>query len=680
MRQASVEDWTTSWPSHRRHHDDRRPGRSSVPPDEGVAQPARGPEASSAGSGAHAADPAAPTRRDAKPGACRPHPHRPVDDQPSCLAAPQRRAHRTSGRPDRRPGQPARPHRQGQQASGRDASGPRRDGRRPAQRVEPDRRGAAGQAARPLQRLVRNRARRRARRLGDRVTTASPPAPGAALSHRQILTILSGLLLGMFLAALDQTVVATGIRTIADNVNGYSLQEWATTAFLITSTITTPLYGKLSDQYGRKPFFMFAISIFVAGSALCGLSQSMYELAAFRAIQGIGAGGLFTLALAIIGDLVGPRERARYQGYFLAVFGTASVLGPVVGGFLAGQASFLGITGWRWIFYINVPIGLVALIVVSKVLQVDHTPHKHRIDWPGALALVVALVPILTVAEQGRTWGWSSDKALLCYAIGLIGIVLFYFAERAYGEEALLPLRMFKNKTFRIGGLSSVIIGMGMFGGMLMFPQYLQVVKGSSPTVAGLQMLPMTIGMMTGSIISGQTIARTARYKKFPVIGTALLVVAMVLFHFVSATTSLPVVMSIMLLMGLGLGGNMQPVILAVQNAVAPREIGVATSSVTFSRQMGGTLGTAVFLSILFSTVTGYITDALAKATQTPAWKAAAAAHPDQLKTLRSGAHQALTDTSFIQQLPPALAAPFKAGFADSMDLVFLVAAVIVAI
>jgi EmrB/QacA subfamily drug resistance transporter len=512
------------------------------------------------------------------------------------------------------------------------------------------------------------------------VTTVSAPAPGAALSHRQILTILSGLLMGMFLAALDQTVVATGIRVIADNLHGYSLQAWATTAFLITSTITTPLYGKLSDQYGRKPFFMFAISIFIGGSALCGLAQSMYELAAFRAIQGLGAGGLFTLALAIIGDLVGPRERARYQGYFLAVFGTASVLGPVVGGFLAGQATFLGVTGWRWIFYLNVPIGLVALVVVSKVLQVQQTKHRHRIDWPGALSLILALVPLLTVAEQGRDWGWASGRALLCYFIGAAGIALFFSAERAFGEDALLPLRMFRNKTFRIGGLSSIVIGMGMFGGLLMLPQYLQVVKGMSPTEAGLGTLPMTLGMMSGSIISGQTIARTGRYRIFPIVGTALLVVAMVLFHFVGATTPLWEVMIVMVVFGLGLGGNMQPIILAVQNAVAPREIGVATSSVTFSRQMGGTLGTAVFLSVLFSVLTGYISSAVKAATQTSAWQAAAAAHPGQIQLLHSGAGKALTDTSFIQKLDPVLAAPFKTGFADAMDLVFLIAAAVVAV
>src|SRR5579875_2012226 len=226
-------------------------------------------------------------------------------------------------------------------------------------------------------------------------TTATPPATSESgeLSHRQILTILSGLMLGMFLAALDQTIVSTAIRTIGDDLNGLSAQAWVTTAFLITSTITTPLYGKLSDIYGRKPLFLIAITVFVAGSALCGLSTSMYMLAGFRAFQGIGAGGLFSLALAIIGDIIPPRERARYQGYFMAVFGTSSVLGPVIGGFLAGQASIFGISGWRYIFYINVPIGIAALVVVSKVLHVEREKRDHRIDWGGAFALVVGVVP-----------------------------------------------------------------------------------------------------------------------------------------------------------------------------------------------------------------------------------------------------------------------------------------------
>jgi EmrB/QacA subfamily drug resistance transporter len=300
----------------------------------------------------------------------------------------------------------------------------------------------------------------------------------AGYTHRQILTILSGLLLGMFLAALDQTVVSTAIYKIGESLNGLTAQAWVTTSFLITSTIATPLYGKLSDIYGRKPFFLFAIGVFVLGSALCTLSTSMYMLAAFRAFQGIGAGGLFSLALAIVGDILAPRERAKYQGYFMAVFGTSSVLGRVVGGALAGQNSILGIAGWRWIFLINVPIGLLALSVVSRVLHVAHTPRRHRIDYWGAVSLAIGLVPLLIIAEQGRTWGWGSAAAFACYVVGVLGLVSFVAVERAMGESALLPLRLFRNGVFAVGSAQSTIIGIGMFGGITLLPLYLQLVKG----------------------------------------------------------------------------------------------------------------------------------------------------------------------------------------------------------
>jgi EmrB/QacA subfamily drug resistance transporter len=510
---------------------------------------------------------------------------------------------------------------------------------------------------------------------------ATQPAAPAAFSHREILTIMVGLMLAIFLASLDQTVVATAIRTIADDLHGFSLQAWATTAFLITSTITTPLYGKLSDIYGRKPFFLAAISIFIAGSALCGLSRSMYELAAFRAFQGLGAGGLFTLALTIIGDIVPPRERSKYQGYFLSTFAVASVLGPVIGGLLAGQSSIAGIGGWRWIFYVNVPIGLVTLVVVTRVL---HLPHRggarHRIDWPGALALVVCLAPLLTVAEQGRIWGWGSGRALACYAIGVAGLGAFLLVERAYAEDALLPLRLFRGRTFSVAGMNSVIVGMGMFGAIGLLPQYLQIVKESSPTVAGLQMIPLMLGIITGSVVAGHAIGRTGRYKIFPLVGAALMTVALVLFHLVGADTPLWRTMLVMVLFGLGVGGTMQPVVLAVQNAVSPRETGVATSSVAFFRQVGGTLGTAVFLSLLFSTLTGRITDATREAVGTPAFSDALRAHPDQARLLATGARGALTDTSFISRLDDVLARPFRVGFSASMDLVFLIAAGVVLI
>ena len=514
------------------------------------------------------------------------------------------------------------------------------------------------------------------------------PAESGILTHRQILAIFSGLMLGLFLAALDQTIVATAMRTVADDLKGLSLQAWVTTAYLITSTIGTPLYGKLSDLYGRKPFFLLAISLFISGSALCGTATSMYQLAGYRAFQGLGAGGLFSLALAIIGDIVSPRERARYQGYFLAVFGMASVLGPVIGGFFAGQQSILGITGWRWIFYVNVPIGMVALAVVGRVLNLPHTRRDHRIDWPGALTLVVGVVPLLIVAEQGRAWGWGSGRALLCYIVGVLGLVLFVAAERRIGDDALIPLRFFRNRTFTLGSALGVIVGMGMFGGIVCLPLYLQIVKGATPTKAGLLLIPATLGIMLGSIIAGQAISRTGRYKIFPVVGCALLTVSLLLFSRVGVDTPLWQTDLVMLLFGLGLGGNMQPLVLAVQNAMPPRDIGVATASSTFFRQMGGTLGTAVFLSILFSSVTDRIAEAVRAAASTPGFQAAlhdpaVLANPLNravVEGLRSGRASvgSLQDSSFIQHIDPRLARPFQVGFSQAMDMVFLVGAAVV--
>jgi EmrB/QacA subfamily drug resistance transporter len=514
----------------------------------------------------------------------------------------------------------------------------------------------------------------------------TPPTAARAsteLSHRQILTILSGLMMGMFLAALDQTIVATSIRTISDDLHGLSLQAWATTAYLITATISTPLYGKLSDLYGRRPFFITAIVLFVIGSLLSGFAQTMYQLAAARAFQGLGAGGLFSLALTIIGDIVPPRERAKYQGYFLAVFGTSSVLGPVIGGFFAGQDTLLGITGWRWVFLVNVPIGIAALAVVARNLHLPHTRRDHKIDWPGAVALIIGLVPLLIVAEQGRTWGWGSSAALFCYALGLLGIVLFLLAERHYGDDALLPLRLFRGKTFTIGSLLNFIIGMGMFGGLAALPLYLQIVKGVSPTRAGLLLVPLVAGIMVGSIISGQVIARTGRYRIFPIIGAALLVVGMAMFSQIGVDTPIWAIMLIAPIFGLGLGGNMQPLVLALQNSVPPQDMGVATSSATFFRQMGGTLGTAVFLSVLFSTVGDKIASAFKVSAATPAFQRALSDpsvvndpnNAGVVNAIKTGAGLpagALDDTSFLKHLDPRLARPFLIGFSDSIDLVFL--------
>jgi EmrB/QacA subfamily drug resistance transporter len=524
---------------------------------------------------------------------------------------------------------------------------------------------------------------------------ATGPEPGHAggvqLSHRQILQVLLGLMLGMFLAALDQTIVATAIRTIGDDLHGLSLQAWVTTAYLITATISTPLYGKLSDIYGRKPFFLVAISIFVVGSVACAFATSMYMLAGFRAVQGLGAGGLFSLALAIIGDLVSPRERSRYQGYFLAVWGTSSVLGPVIGGFFAGAHSILHVTGWRWVFLVNVPIGIIALAVVAKVLNIPHARRDHRIDWLGAITISIGLVPLLVVAEQGRTWGWGSHRAIACYVIGGVGLLLFIWAESRLGEDALIPLRVFRNRTFSLTSVVGIVIGMGMFGGIVCLPLYLQIVRGATPTKAGLLLLPLTAGIMVSSIISGQLISKTGRYKIFPILGSLLMIGGMVLLHTVGVDTPFWKTSAFMAVFGFGLGFLMQPVMIAVQNAMPPQDIGVATASATFFRQIGGTAGTALFLSVLFSTVPDKIRNAFQDAAQTDAFRQALSdpgvtsnpANQPVLDAVRGGGTvggSALDDTSFLQHLDPTLARPFKVGFSDSMDLVFLIAAAIVAV
>lgn len=527
-------------------------------------------------------------------------------------------------------------------------------------------------------------------------SAADAPADGTSmsLSHRQILTIMGGLMIGMFLAALDQTIVSTSIRTIADDLNGYSLQAWVTTAYLITSTLATPIYGKLSDMYGRKPFFMAAITIFVIGSLLCSTSTSMYELAGFRALQGIGAGGLFSLALTIIGDIVAPRERAKYQGYFLAVFGTSSVLGPVLGGLFAGQDSILWVSGWRWVFLVNVPVGLIALVVVFRVLNYDRIPGvKRSIDWWGAFALAVGVVPLLVVAEQGREWGWGSLRSIICYAIGVIGVAAFIAVEKAMGEAAIIPLRVFRNRVFAQGIVISIVIGSVMFGAISVLPQYYQVLRGSSPTIAGLQLLPMVLGLMSASIVSGQMISRTGRYKIFTMIGVVLISVMTFLLHYVSPSTSLYVVMLMTFGLGFGLGNLMQPLTLAMQNVLPAKDMGISTSSATFFRQIGGTLGVAVFFSVLFSLMGPNIADEFEKAAPTQSFQqgvreAAQSSDPTVAGFGRSLVEAAqgggggatgsvMNDTSVIAKLPEAVAAPIKAGFSGAMDSVFLTVSIV---
>ncbi|MDR6199493.1 EmrB/QacA subfamily drug resistance transporter [Microbacterium sp. SORGH_AS428] len=436
------------------------------------------------------------------------------------------------------------------------------------------------------------------------------------MTHRAILLVIFGLMAGMFLSALDQTIVGTAIRTIGDDLHGLSLQAWVTTAYLIVSTIATPIYGKLSDIFGRRPLFLFAIIVFIVGSVLASFSTDMVQLAAFRAVQGLGAGGLMSMPLAIMGDILAPRERAKYQGYFLAVFGISSVIGPLVGGLFSGANEILWIAGWRWVFLINVPIGIIALFIVVRFLHIPHHPRESvRIDWWGAALVVVALVPLLLVAEQGREWGWDSPIAIACYVVGALGAVAFVFVERAMKTDALIPLSLFHSSTFSMATVIGVLVGFGMFGAMLTLPLYLQLVLGATPTESGFQMLPMILGLMIASIASGQIIARTGRYRMFPILGTLFLSGGYVLLTFLRVDSSYWFLAGAMLLLGLGLGQLMQTLTIASQNSVGLRDMGVATSASTFFRQIGGTLGTAVLLSLLFTLVPANIQNSFADET-----------------------------------------------------------------
>ena len=540
-------------------------------------------------------------------------------------------------------------------------------------------------------------------------STATAPASsdsGAVMTHRQILLIIVGLMSGMFLSSLDQTVVGTSIRTIADDLNGLSLQAWVTTAYLITSTISTPILGKLSDIFGRRPVFLFAITIFLAGSLLSGTAWSMYSLAAFRAVQGIGGGGLMALALTIMGDILAPRERAKYQGYFLAVFGTSSVIGPLVGGLFAGANEILFITGWRWVFLINLPIGAASLYLVVRFLRL---PARHKadvvIDWWGAVFVILTLVPGLIVAEQGRIWGWDAPGSIACYVLAVIGLVGFIVAERKMGENALIPMKLFRNATFAMSTVLGVLVGFAMFGALLTVPLYLQLVQGLSPTASGLAMIPLILGLMTASIVSGQTIARTGKYRVFPITGTGLLVAAFFYMTFITPDRPLWWAWIGMFGIGAGLGQLMQTLTIASQNAVDVRYIGVATSSSTFFRQIGGTLGTAVLFSVLFSRLPdtlgaafsnrSLITPAIAAA-QDPSIAGAAGnagimerIYTPLLQALQSGKTPAASgglgtaldgDTAFLTTASRVLKLPFLVGFTDAMVTVFWVALVVAAV
>lgn len=513
------------------------------------------------------------------------------------------------------------------------------------------------------------------------------------MTKREIMLVMIGLMSGMFLSALDQTVVSTSMRTISDDLNGMSLVAWVTTAYMIMSTIATPLYGKLSDIFGRRPLFIIAISIFVLGSLLAGTANTMYELAAYRAVQGLGAGGLMALPLAIMGDMLAPRERAKYQGYFLAVFGISSVIGPLIGGLFAGANELFFIAGWRWVFLINVPIGIVALIIVLRFLHLPKMHRRVRIDWWGAATVITAVVPLLLVAEQGREWGWGSPEALTCYIIGALSAIAFVFIELRMGDDALIPMKLFRSVTFSMATILGVFVGFGMFGAMMTIPLYLQLVLGATPTESGFLMLPMIAGMMIASVASGQIMARTGSYKVFPRTGTAFMAVGFYYMTFLTYDRPMWFIMVGMFILGAGLGQLMQTLTVASQNSVGPRDIGVATSSSTFFRSMGGTLGTAILFSILFAQIplaltTAFADPALIADMQSALQDPAVLRDPNNAQIISLLQTQdpetigsALNgDTSFLTSADPRLSAPFLIGFSNASVVVYWISFWILAV
>jgi EmrB/QacA subfamily drug resistance transporter len=417
-------------------------------------------------------------------------------------------------------------------------------------------------------------------------------APAATYSHRQIMLIMSGLMMGMLLAALDQTIVSTALTTIARGFHRLDLYGWVVTSYLLTSTASTPLYGKISDQFGRKRIFQFAIVVFLAGSVLSGASQNMYQLIIFRGVQGVGAGGLMTLAMAIMGDIIPPRQRGRYQGYFGAVFAFASIIGPLLGGFLVDQAS------WRWVFYVNIPVGAVALVVVNRVLRLEDTKRQSKIDITGSV-LVVSGVSLFLVGVQIAGGAAKLTPTAYAYAIaGLMLIVGFVWWEKR-APEPIIPLFLFNNRVFVVTNILGFITGTVMFGALIFLPLYFQTVRHLTPTQSGFRLLPMLAGMLLSSISSGRIISRIGRYKGFVIAGTTLLAVALALMTHISISTGVWTISGMLFLIGAGMGCFMQTLVLAVQNALPSRYMGVGTASVTFFRTLGGAMGAAVLGAVL---------------------------------------------------------------------------------
>lgn len=492
------------------------------------------------------------------------------------------------------------------------------------------------------------------------VHDAQPPEKplrrgSAAQEHvsGNVLVSIGALLLGLLLAALDQTIVSTALPTIVSDLGGLEHLSWVVTAYLLASTAATPLWGKLGDQYGRKRLFQIAIVIFLVGSALCGAAQNMPQLIGFRALQGLGGGGLIVLSMAIVGDVVSPRERGRYQGLFGAVFGATSVLGPLLGGLFTEHLS------WRWVFYINLPVGVVALAVIATALHIPRKSTHHVIDYLGTfLIAAVATCLVLVASLGGTTWGWGSPQIIGLAVLGVALIAAFVAVEQR-AAEPVLPLKLFRVRTFSLAAVISFIVGFAMFGAMTYLPTFLQVVQGISPTMSGVHMLPMVFGMLLSSTASGQIVSRTGRWKVFPIAGTGVTALGLLLLHQLDENSSTGEMSTYFFVFGLGLGLVMQVLVLIVQNAVSYQDLGVATSGATFFRSIGASFGVAIFGTIFASRLGDKLTDALRGTSLPPG------VTPHGLES----------DPRGISQLPSAVRPEALHAYASSITDVFLYAA-----